>query len=262
MNTGPSKVTQTNKTELSPEQKQLLNQGMQLTTPVASNPPILPTLPGADPLSTQAQNNIVSSATGGATSQFAGNLADASNFLLSDAIDPNSNPALQGAIQAAINPIRDEFQRVIQPGLRDARTGTGVFSSFNSSRAELGDDLANRAFMRQVGDTTSNIVSDAYTQGLDAMTKAVSMAPQTQRSLLFPDTVLDAVGQQRRLTDQQVAQSQFESELFPFNLGLQLIGATGAVPGASTTSSVTGAQPQQNPLTAVLGPIASAIAFM
>jgi hypothetical protein len=219
-------------------------------------------VPSVDPLSTQAQENIIQSATGGSAKSMAESVGGAHDFLLGDVLDVNTNPGLQGAIQAGINPIRDEFERVIRPGLNHSSIGTGAFSGFGGTKNVQANDLANRGYLRQVGDTSSKIISDAYNTGLDAMTKGLSLAPQSQRAALFPDTLLDAVGGQRRLEQQQINQSQFESEMFPFNLGLQLLGSAGAIPGAGSTSTVTGAQPQQNPLASLLGGMFSTLAFL
>ena len=262
MSGGSQKVTQTNKTVLSPEQKELLNLGILSAKPVAENAPDLPQIQGFDPAQIAAQNSILGSAgEGGALSGFTNKLSSASNFLLNDAINVESNPALSGYIDAAIRPLEEQFTRVIAPGVRHEGIGTGAFSSYGGSRQVLAEDLANQGYLRQVGDTTSSILNNAYTQGLDALTKGVALAPQTQQSLLFPALAQEAIGSERRSLAQTTAQRDFENELLPFNLGLQLIGAAGAAPGGGTTGTVTGASPGSSFLSSLAGSVPAALAF-
>ena len=94
------------------------------------------------------------------------------------------------------------------------------------------------------------------------MLKGIALTPQTQSASLFPQVAQDTVGSQRRALTQQQDQGEFDKEMFPFNLGLQLLGASAATPGGGTTGTVTGAQPQSNPLMQGLGGIAAMLAFM
>ena len=255
----PSKVTQTTKQELSPEQQKLINSGLGLTEQVTGGPlPTTPQVPGFTPEQTQAQDNLIASAqTGGAQRQTADNLSSAQNFLLGDVMDVNNNQGLQGAIDAAIRPIQEQFQQVIKPGLNHESIGSGAFSSYAGSRRDLKNNLADTSYIRQVGDTTSGIINDTYKANLDAMTKGVAMAPQSQRAMTFPEQILDAVGGSKRGLQQQQDQAAFEQEMFPFSLGLQLLGAAGATPGGGSTGTVTGAQP--NPLQSLLGAVPAAL---
>jgi hypothetical protein len=189
-------------------------------------------------------------------------LGGAQNFLLGDVLDVNNNQGLQGAISAALRPLEEQFTRVIKPGVNHESIGTGPFSSFGGTKNVMANNLADNAYMRQVGDTSSKIVNDTYLGNLDAFTKGVGMAPQTQRAMLFPETAIGAVGdtQAQRLAAQK--QQQFEDQMLPFSMALQLIGTAGATPGGGSSGTVTGAQPQSNPMMQLLGGALSAMAFL
>jgi hypothetical protein len=257
----PSKVTQTNKVELSPEQRELINQGMKLTGQVTDQPPHMPQVPGFDPLQSQGQQAIIDTATSGGLKDTTDKLTGAQNFLLGDVLDVNKNPALRGAVDAAVRPLSEAFNEQVIPGINRAAVGTGPFSSFATTKTMQNKALAGDRYMQQVGDTSSKMVSDAYLAGLDAMTKGVALAPGTQRAQLFPGTAISAVGDVRRGLAQEQAQQGFEDEMFPFTMGLQLLGAAGATPGGGSTGTVSGAQPG-NPLMQLAGTALSIIPFL
>jgi hypothetical protein len=263
MNSSPSKVTQTTKQELTPEQKEMISSGMNLARPVMNAPPSLPGVPGFNQNQTEAMSGVVDSANSGALRDTTNKLGSAQNFLLGDVLDVNNNQGLQGAIQASLRPLEEQFTRVVKPGINHASIGTGPFSSYAGTKNTQANNLADNAYMRQVGDTTNKLVNDTYTANLDALTKGVAMAPTTQRAMLFPETAKGAVGDTQRQLQMQQGQQQFENQMMPFNMALQMFGAAGAIPGGGTTGTVTGAQPQSNPFMQLLGAApAAAFAFL
>lgn len=261
----PKSTTQTTKVQLTPEQKELIGSGMDLTKQVTGNPDGLPNIPG--PVDFNANESasmagiLAKAGQGGSLSNLTNQLGDANNFLLGDVMDVNNNQGLQGAIKNAIQPLEDQFTRVIKPGMAHQGIGTGEFSSFGGTKSVLGEDLANRSYLDAVGNKTNDIIDRTYTANLDAFTRGVGMAPQTQRALLYPEVATGAVGDQQRQLAQGQAQAQFENSMFPFNLGLQLLGASGAMPGAGTSATVKGAAPGGNPFLQLLGGVAGTMAF-
>lgn len=55
----PSNVTQTNKVELTPEQRELMSKGMGQIDKTLQQGPILPDVTGFDPLQNAAQEGVV-----------------------------------------------------------------------------------------------------------------------------------------------------------------------------------------------------------
>jgi hypothetical protein len=265
MGGGSQNVKQTTEVKLTPEQKQMIAQGMDLTGQVTNNPDGLPKIPGPaefNPIELAAQSGMVSKASsGGSLDEFTNKLLGANQFLLGDVMDVNNNQGLKGAIDAAIRPMEDQFTRVLRPGIDHQSVGTGEFSSFGGTKNILANDLANRNYSQSIRDTTNDLVDRTYTANLDAMTRGVGMAPQTQRAAIMPETVLAGVGDQQRQLEQGKAQAGFENSMFPFNLGLQLMGAAGGMPGAGTTANVQGAKPGGNPFLSMLGTVLGGMAF-
>jgi len=238
-----------------------MNSAMGLIKPTTTNTPTPPSVPGFDPAQTQSQEGVLAKAApGGDLETLAGNAGKATNFLTSgDVMNLDSNPYLKGAVDAAVRPLTENFQKVVMPGVRGGAIQAGALGSSKSKQA---GDYAASTYETAVGDTSNKLLNTAYGQNLDAMLKGIALTPQTQSASLFPQVAQDTVGSQRRALTQQQDQGEFDKEMFPFNLGLQLLGASAATPGGGTTGTVTGAQPQSNPLMQGLGGIAAMLAFM
>ena len=238
----PSNVTQTNKVELTPEQQKLMGSGMeQVDKTLAGGGPTLPDVLGFDPYQTQAQQGVV-----GKQDQLqgmAGNLTNAQNFLTGDVMDINKNPALRGAVDAAMRPITENFQNVVMPGLRTEAVNAGALGS---PKGNMRGQVAADQYLRQIGDTSSTMLNNAYGQNLEAMIKGTALAPQSMQASLFPEMALEGVGAQRRELSQQQASQGFNQQMLPFQLGTQLISSAAGAPGAGSTSTVTGAQPKSS----------------
>ena len=238
----PSNVTQTNKVELTPEQRELMSKGMgQIDQSLAGGTPQLPQVQGFDPLQTQAQNSVIGKNS--ASQEMAGNLTSAQNFLTGDVMKIDSNPYLRSAVDAAMRPITENFRNVVIPGIRGNAVQAGQLGSpKGNTRTQTGMDQ----YLRQIGDTSTSMMSAAYGQNLEAMTKAVALAPQSMQASLFPEMAMEGVGAQRRELSQQQGNQGFNQQMLPFNLGTQLISAAAGAPGAGSTSTVQGAQPAKD----------------
>lgn len=234
---------------------------MGLIRPVANNVPNTPQVAGFDPAQTASQEGILAKAgAGGPLANLADSAAKGTSFLSSgDVMNLDSNPYLKGAIDAAVRPLSQNFQQVVMPSVRGGAIQAGALGTSKSRQA---GDLAASTYEINAGDTINKLLSTAYGQNLEAMTKGIALTPQTQSAALFPEIAQDTVGAQRRGLVQQQAQREFDNELFPFQMGLQLLGSAAATPGGGTTGTVTGAQPQSNPLTQGLGTLASFLAFL
>lgn len=235
----PSNVTQTNKVELTPEQRELMGMGMdQIKGTLSGGTPQLPGVPGFDPLQTQAQQGVVDKY--GSLNNMTSNIGNAQNFLSGDVMKVDSNPYLKGAIDAALRPITENFQNVVMPGIRGNAIQAGQLGSpKGNQRAVQGAST----YMRQLGESSTTMANNAYGQNLEAMVRGLALAPQSQQAMLFPEAALESVGAQRRELTNQQGQQGFNQSMLPFNLGTQLISAAAGAPGAGSTSTVQGAQP-------------------
>ena len=235
---GSQKVTQTNKVELTPEQKELQKMALGQIRPLfeGGNNIQLPSLPGFDPLQTAGQENVLASVgEGGSISNLTNALGSANSFLLGDVLDINKNPALQRTIDAAIRPLTENFQSVVMPGLRTSAISAGALGDPKQRQSA---QIAANQYQRQVGDTAANITTDAYGRGLEAMTRGVALAPQTQSALAFPGSIMEGIGAQRRQLEQQQGEREFAQQTLPLSLGTQLMNLSAGAPGGGSTSTV------------------------
>ena len=222
-----------------------MSKGMsQVDKTFAGGGPTLPDVQGFDPAQTAAQNSVLAK-SGSSLADMSGNLVNAQNFLTGDVMDINKNPALRGAIDAALRPITENFQNVVMPGLRTDAVQAGP-GALNSVKGKSMAQQAGVNYMRQLGDTSTTFANDAYKTNLDAMTRAVALAPQSMQASLFPEVAAEGVGAQRRGLAQEQAAQGFNQQMLPFQLGTQLISSAAGAPGAGSTSTVQGAKPQSN----------------
>jgi len=174
------------------------------------------TVAGFDPLQTQGQNLGVS--TAGALSPYITNQLQNQNFLASGgASNPNANPYLRGAANAAIRPIYENLNQNTIPSIRGEAAGTG---NVGSSRQGIAEGLATQGAQRTAGDITSNIYSNAFGQGLGAQTQALGMAPQMAQLSLLPANILSAIGGER----QGLEQRRLDNPLDNLSILAQILG--------------------------------------
>lgn len=261
MGGAPKNTTQTTKVELSPEQKKILQTAMPYIEQYGKNP--LEQYGGSqispfDPLQTQGQEMALNAA--GQQQQTADQASAASKFLLSDVLSPDSNPYLKQYIDAATRPINEQLTQGTLPSIRGEANTSG---QFGSSRQGIAEGLAAQGASRAVGDTTANIATTAYGQGLDAQGRALALAPQTQAMQAQSAITTSGVGDVRRNMDQARLTEEitrfYNEQMLPYIQGSQLAGLVGAIPGGGSTTTASGAS--SNPLMGGLGGAASGAAL-
>lgn len=165
------------------------------------NPAARPVGPSAE--TTQAQSMITQAATGPGA-QMGQQAASALNFGLSgQALDPNSVPGYQGALNAAIRPVTQAFT---DPGgvLGKIRGNfVGGNSGGRGTRENIAEGIAGREYLSTVGDISSRMSLDQYGKGLDFMKSSMAFAPNMYNLLMQPGISVGAVGGQKEAYAQQ-----------------------------------------------------------
>lgn len=237
--------TVTTTTNLPPEVTQLINlatpylqRGLQNYTPY-SGPRVASMSPDQTAAITALRNA-------------AGGLTDTSNQAqsafgtgLSYLSNPLQNPALGGAIDAAVRPIQQQFLQTVLPNIRTSAVTNG---QYGGSRQDLANNLASQTFLRQVGDTSAGLTYDAWNKGLTTGLQTLAMAPQVQQMQLAPAAALGQAGTAEQ--DQAQAelnaqlQAYYEKQLGPFMMAQSVLSSAAGIPGGSTSSTGPGqAQP-------------------
>lgn len=258
MGNDPEPIKSTTTVNLTPEQKALQKYAMPEYAKFAqsaANGGI--TAPGAeavspfDPLQIQGQNEVLGST--GAQSDIVGSAGQASQFLTSgEALDPNTNPALRGTIDAATRPIYENLTSSVLPNIRGEAVTNG---QFGGSRQGIAEGLAARSANNAAGDASARVASAGYGQGLDAMKAALGLAPGTATAQSIPGSTTSSVGDVRQQLAQKMLSGEISAEQFqqylPFMVGDLFNKAASGTMGGSTTSTTT--QPQTDPLMQALG---------
>lgn len=191
---------------------------------------------------------------------------------------PESNPALQATIDAAIRPIEQRFTDVVRPGIGRAATASG---QFGGSRQGVIESRAGEGFLRTVGDVSSTISTQGYLaglqqlqqtlgqviggatvgvgQGLEAGARGLLALPQTLQAQLFPAQVTQAVGQQQRAEDQAVLTEEanrfFAEQILPFSAAQDVANLAFGIGGGTSTTTGTASQGRSSisPFSGALG---------
>ena len=262
---GEQRTVQTTTQELSPQQQQLLDLVVPRAASFVSQPPVLfprSQIQPFDPLQEQAQQQFLNTAAGPATdiAQAAG---AAQQFLSGPVLFPESNPALAAATDAAIRPLIETFEERVLPAVRsEALLAGGV----GGSRQGIAEGLAAKELLAQTGDVSATLQSEAFGQGLEALTRGQFAAPAILEAAFLPASAVEAVGTQRR----DLAQSFLTEDAARFAAdqlrefeAAQLVAELAfGIGGGTTTSAATGATTARtSPISQALGLGAAGLAL-
>ncbi|MFQ5741999.1 MAG: hypothetical protein ACE5HV_00240 [Acidobacteriota bacterium] len=254
--TGGGRSTTTTVQELAPEQQQLLNLVIPEAEKFIAAPPTLfpsSTIVPFNPLQQQAQQQALGVA-GGPAQGIADQAALAQNFLLGPVLFPESNPALQGAIQAATRPLERTFTQQTLPNIRQGAISAG---QFGGSRQGIAEGLAAQGFQQQVGDVSATLANQAFQSGLEALTRSLIFAPQTAQLGLLPSSITAGVGQQQQAQEQaflsEEAQRFLAEQIIPFATAQDVAALAFGVGGGTSTTTAQGPGTSTDPLQAILG---------
>lgn len=174
--------------------------------------------------------------------------ADATNFLLTQALFPSTNPALQDTIDAANTAANRNLTSNILPAIRSEAALTG---NFGGSRQGIAEGIVARDAARDASDRAAAISTAGYQSGLQAMLASLGLLPQTQQALTQGASTTAAVGDTRQGQTQSELDASFYNMMFPWLQGQDLIGLSSGLPGGSTTSTIPA--PQKSFLGSLLG---------
>lgn len=217
---------------------------MPFASKYAQNQPVLPSGSSVagftDPQKAGQAATLGAAGPGGAVSQEAQGGAAAHDFLTSGkALDPNSNPGLQAAIRGAVQPMEENFQETVLPGIRSAGTAAGPLGS----REQIAEGIAAKGEERAVGSVTGSMENQNYQNALDQMTRAMGLTPTVQQGSLEPGAATSAVGDVQQQLEQQQLTEAFNKFMFPQTQPLStaesFAGMAGGIPGGGSTTQGT-----------------------
>jgi hypothetical protein len=165
------------------------------------------------------------------------------------------NPAFQGMVDRAVQPLTQQYQNTVRPGIMSAFTGAGRSGS-NIARAQA-ENTAGNDYMRQVGDIGSALSYANYNDERNRMGAMTQLAPQLAQQDYFDIGQLQNVGGQREAMSQAQLQDQVNRFNFaqqePTNRLGQYMGLVQGGYGTSGTGSRTQPVQSGNPIMQGLG---------
>jgi hypothetical protein len=255
--------TTTVQQQLAPEQQDILAAIMPTIQQYANQTPQPypgPTLAGFTPAQIAGQAAITNQAqgqTGASTNQA---LQGLDFFTSGAAMDPTRNPGLSGAIEAAINPIRSEYQNTVLPGITSGAVNAGMFGE---GRQGVAEGLASDAYLRNVANATANVVNPAYQTGLETTGRALAFAPAVLQAGYGPGSALSAVGGQQQAQGQAEINADInryiQEQYLPLMLAREIAGLAFGLPIGGTVTQSQG--PGTSPFAGALGGAASGAAM-
>jgi len=188
----------------------------------------------------QTQGQQMALQEAGAQGQLAGQAAGAVGSLT----DPNflantSAPLEAGAISAATRPITQQLTESTLPSLR---SGAAAAGQYGSSRQGIAEGLASQAASQATGDTAAKIAESSYQSNLDAMTKALGLAPSISSMQTAPAVTTSGVGEVQQAQQQAEDTASLQRDMYNWNIPMQKAGqeaalAYGQPTGTATTAS-------------------------
>ena len=173
------------------------------------------------------------------------------NYGLTGAMDVNSNPYLQKAMQAALSTNNHNFSDA-GGVLSQIRTGAESAGQYGGSRQGIAEGLAAARLNDTNANTVATMASNAYDKGQDTFAKTLMFAPQALEAANTPVNLLSSVGAQKENYAQQLADYQANADMWKLNApwtplqNYASIVYGGSTPGTTTETS-TGA-PQRTAL--------------
>lgn len=205
------------------------------------------------PMSSYSKNSLDATAQRAA---YGSDLTRSAQGQLQDTINGdylNSNPYLQGAIDAAVQPITNAFRSEVMPGIDSNFSAAGRYGS--GLQGEAYDD-ANAQLAQQIGNVSTQMAYQNYGDERQRQMQAMLFAPEMAKQDYYDLAMLGQAGQGYDQYNQNLINADIEKWNYNNNadwnflndyIGL-LNGATG---GSSTTTA-----PKQggvNPFTGILG---------
>jgi len=171
--------------------------------------------------------------------------------------DPANNPYFQSALNAAIQPITQNFQESVLPSIRSGSIANG---GLGGSRQGIAEGIASRGYLDTIANmaatmgnsaynsglsalnSAANIGSGLYGTGLDSAARASALAPSLMQSSYLPGQMTQQIGQQLTANDQaniDAAMNKWNYEQnLPYSMMSDYLSMLNGAQGGTTQSSM------------------------
>lgn len=197
---------------------------------------------GFNPEQTRAQQGVLDFVYSPQTQQGVQTAQNSLTGLLT-ASDVANNPVVQNLLNTQTNAITQAYREQILPSITGESVMTG---GIGGSRQGVAQGLAAERTAGAIGDSATQLLSNAYSRGLTAQAQGLALAPGITQLPLQLYGAAEAVGGQRRSMDQ----AQQEQERMALKQLGELLGIS---TGGANTSTQTESGGETNSLLAGLG---------
>ena len=228
----PSNVTQTNKVELSPEQKKIFGFAEPMIEQYASKPVEQYSgtgIVGFNPLEEQGQQSALAAIPGIQSNATAA--TNAQNLLLDPGFMLNPNQYLAPAADAVRRQATTALTEDVLPKIASGAKVSGGPYSGGATRQGVAEGVATGKTNQGISDAVAKMYLDNYSKGLSTMSDATKNNAAVMQQALFPSQVESAVGAQKRSMEQaklnEVIQQFYTGQDLPLLQANQILLATG-----------------------------------
>lgn len=209
------------------------------------------------PLSTQSQGAVnLASNLANDNPIVPNSVTSLNKFLSGSYLDPTTNPDFLKAISAATQPVTDQFNNQILPGITSTFEGAGRSNSGAGANAV---DQAVKSYGTTVNNAAATAGSNYYTTALNQMLQANGLVPSLNSASWQNVSGLGAAG--TTVDQQRQAQDSSNQAAYNYNSNAQmnyisqyLAMLNGGYPGGETTGSSFGTTYQPtNSFSSLLG---------
>lgn len=265
----PATTTQTNKIELSPEQKQMFDIALPYAKEYASKP--LQQFSGTGIAELSPEEKAAQTAYLGTAAPVGEGLAAQAAGAQSKLLDPNfmldvgNNQYLKNAMDANAGIVSRQLTEQALPAVAQGATMAGGMYSGGSSREGIAQGQAIGRASTAISDSNARMMLDAYNSGLGGLQQAIQANPNVQAQQLFAPDVMATVGAQNRAVEQAKLDEEirrfYTGQALPFVQAQELMGLISGMPGGTAVGQVTGSTPTPSPFMAGMGGAASGAAI-
>jgi Chaperone of endosialidase len=248
---GPTQTQQTNSAPWSGQAPYLTNIYKGATQALNQTPNAPwggPTVAAPRPETVAGQNNALNMANSFQNAG-AGTMQLASDMTAGKYLDPNSNPYFSGAVQAANQPVLDQFNNAILPSVRDQAIGQGAYGG---DREGITEALATNDLTRNLANTDANMAWQNYANERSLQMWAPQLMQEGESLQMAPSSIYGSIGAARQQSEQdqlnqaqQLYTAQQQAPWTGLDEYAKLIQGSGS-PGSSSTqtSGTQGGTPQ------------------
>lgn len=263
----PDNVTQTNKIELSPEQKAVFNQALPFINAYGSSPAqIFPgsTVSGFNINDLLGQQGVLDQV--GTGQQLAGQAAGANSKLMDLDFLLNPNKYVTGAADALVKQTTDNLMENILPTVRGGSQIAGGQYSGGQTKGAIAEGQAIGKTNTGLSAALADMYFKNYTTGLSTAGDAIARNPSVMQQQIMPALWQSTVGMQQR----SMAQAQLDDEVQrfyaeqnkDFDKAKNIMALLGSMPGSTGVSTVQGAAPSGNAFTTGIGATMAILGLM